>query len=113
MNLYNNMARKGFNLLGSGKGLGTLIPVVIGGAIGVFAYKTIFEKAEQEKLLKDAARATAMTQMAQGGSQAIDLSYNTVPYTELTSTTEWNPEDLNFSGSISRAYTFVTPYSPI
>jgi hypothetical protein len=111
MNDYINMARKGFNLIG-GKGLGSLVPIVIGGAIGVFAYKTIFEKAEQERLLKDAARATAMAQMPKGNS-AIDLSYNTVPYTELTSTTEWNPENLDFSGSISRAYTFVVPYSPI
>ena len=92
--------------------VGMLLPVVIGGAIGVFAYKTIFEKAEQDKLMKQYA-ATQAAQALPKGNAAIDLSYNTVPYTELTSTTEWNPEDLNFSGSISRAYTFVTPYSPI
>jgi hypothetical protein len=106
---------KGFNL--GGKGLGMLIPVVIGGAIGVFAYKTIFEKAEQEKLLQQAAAAASSQQRMLGsGSQAIDLSYNTVPYTELTSTTEWNPEDLNFSGSISTAgkgFELTVPYSPI
>ena len=104
------------NLLNmKGNGLGMLLPVVIGGAIGVFAYKTIFEKMEQEKAMKQYAAKMAV-QAAPKGSQAIDLSYNTVPYTELTSTTEWNPEDLNFSGSISSAgkgYTFVVPYSPI
>ena len=97
------------------KGLGMLLPVVVGGAIGVFAYKTIFEKMEQEKVMKEYARKMAMENMPKGDA-AIDLSYNTLPYTELTSTTEWNPEDLNFSGSISTAgkgFELTVPYSPI
>ena len=108
------MANKLFNL--NGKGLGMLLPVVIGGAIGVFAYKTIFEKTETDKLLKAHAAQMAALRGASTSSQAIDLSYNTIPYTELTSTTEWNPEALRFSGSISDAgngYTFSVPYSPI
>lgn len=110
------MAKSLLNFKG-GKGLGMLIPVVVGGAIGVFAYKTIFEKAEQDRLLKEYAMKSLAQQKASGaGSQAIDLSYNTIPYTELTSTTEWNPEDLNFSGSISTAgkgFELTVPYSPI
>jgi hypothetical protein len=92
-----------------------LLPVVIGGAIGVFLYKMQADKQVQE--LESRVKAATVAQTMRGGlSDSLYLSYNTVPYFlhNLPITTEWNPENLQFSGSISDAgkgYTFAIPKS--
>lgn len=105
----------GFNLGKKGNGLGLLLPALLGGAIGVFLFKMQSDKqmAEMETKVKSAAQQELM----RGGlSNSLWLSYNTVPYFlhNLPTTTEWNPENLQFSGSISDAgngYTFAMPKS--
>jgi hypothetical protein len=100
---------KGFN------GLNYLLPAVIGAGIGVFLFKMQSDK-EVQRLQASVAAAQAAQQTRGGLSNSLWLSYNTTPYflDKLPTTTEWNPENLNFSGSISDAgfgYTFVIPKS--
>ena len=94
-------------------GLNLLLPAVIGGAIGIFLFKMQSDKQIQDLQAKAVA---AKTQERGGLSDSLYLSYNTVPYFlhNLPTTTEWNPENLQFSGSISDAgngYTFAMPKS--
>lgn len=96
-------------------GLNMLLPAVIGGAIGIFLFKMQSDKQIQDLQAK-AAVAAKMEQTRGGLSNSLYLSYNTVPYFlhNLPTTTEWNPENLQFSGSISDAgkgYEFVIPKS--
>lgn len=106
-----------FGLGGKGtSGLtGLLLPALVGGAIGVFLFKMQSDKKMQEMQAQMASQAAA--QETRGAlSNSLYLSYNTVPYflDKLPTTTEWNPENLQFSGSISDAgngYTFVIPKS--
>ena len=96
-------------------GMNLLLPAVLGGAIGVFLYKMQADK--QMEQLQTQVKAAAAQDMSRGGlSNSLYLSYNTVPYFlhNLPTTTEWNPENLSFSGSISDAgygYTFAMPKS--
>lgn len=104
----------GINTSGKG-GLSMLLPALIGGAIGVFLFKMQADKETEAKIA--AVRAQAMAESARGGlSDSLYLSYNTVPFFlgNLPTTSEWNPENLQFSGSISDAgngYSFVIPKS--
>ena len=72
---------------------------------------------KQVATVQQAAKAAAVQDTMRGAlSNSLYLSYNTVPYflDKLPTTTEWNPENLQFSGSISDAgngYTFVIPKS--
>lgn len=103
--------------LGLGKkggGLELLVPALIGGAIGVFLFKMQSDK--EMAALEARVKAEAAAQMRGGLSDSLFLSYNTTPFFlhNLPTTTEWNPESLQFSGSISDAgngYTFVIPKS--
>ena len=101
-----------------GKNLGgvtnLLLPAVIGGAIGIFLFKMQSDK--QLAAVEARAKAAAAQQERGGLSNSLYLSYNTVPYFlhALPTTSEWNPENLSFSGSISDAgkgYEFVIPKS--
>jgi len=96
-------------------GLNMLLPAVIGGAIGIFLFKMQSDKQVQD--LQSQVKAAQANEMQRGGlSNSLYLSYNTTPYFlhNLPTTTEWNPENLSFSGSISDAgkgYEFVMPKS--
>jgi hypothetical protein len=98
-----------------GNGLSMLLPAVIGGAIGIFLFKMQSDK--QMQTLQSQVKAAQAIESQRGGlSNSLYLSYNTVPYFlhNLPTTTEWNPENLSFSGSISDAgngYAFVIPKS--
>jgi hypothetical protein len=96
-------------------GLNLLLPAVLGGAIGIFLFKMQSDKQIAEAEAK--VKAATVAEAARGGlSTSQILSYNTTPYFlhNLPTTTEWNPENLSFSGSISDAgygYTFAMPKS--
>lgn len=95
-------------------GLALLLPAVIGAGIGVFLFKMQSDK-EMEQLRAQMAAAQAASMQRGGLSNSVWLSYNTVPYflDKLPTTTEWNPENLNFQGSINNTtgYAFVIPKS--
>lgn len=96
-------------------GLGMLLPALIGAGLGVFLFKMNSDKQVAELQAKVNAAAAA-EQMRGGLSDSLYLSYNTVPYFlhNLPTTSEWNPENLSFSGSISDAgygYTYAIPKS--
>ena len=96
-------------------GLTSLLPLLLGAGAGVFLYKMHADK--EAAVVQSKVKAAAAQDMMRGAlSNSLYLSYNTVPYflDKLPSTTEWNPENLQFSGSISDAgngYTFVIPKS--
>lgn len=98
-----------------GNGLGLIIPAILGAGVGVLLFKMQSDKKVAE--LEAQVRAATANEMVRGAlSNSVWLSYNTVPYflDKLPTTTEWNPENLKFSGSISDAgygYTFVIPKS--
>ena len=98
-----------------GNGLSQLLPLLLGAGAGVLIYKMHADK--QVATAESKVRAAASQEMSRGAlSNSLYLSYNTVPYflDKLPTTTEWNPENLQFSGSISDAgngYTFVIPKS--
>jgi hypothetical protein len=100
-----------------GNGLTSLLPLVLGAGVGVFLYKMHSDKELAAANAKAKAAAAVQEVASRGGlSNSLYLSYNTVPYflDKLPNTTEWNPENLQFSGSISDAgngYTFVIPKS--
>lgn len=96
-------------------GLTSLLPLLLGAGAGVLLYKMHADK--EAAVVQSKVKAAAAQDMMRGAlSNSLYLSYNTVPYflDKLPSTTEWNPENLQFSGSISDAgngYTFVIPKS--
>ena len=98
-----------------GNGISQLLPLLLGAGVGVLLYKMHADK--QVATVQSAAKAAAVQDTMRGAlSNSLYLSYNTVPYflDKLPTTTEWNPENLQFSGSISDAgngYTFVIPKS--
>jgi hypothetical protein len=98
-----------------GTGLTSLLPLLLGAGVGVLIYKMHADK--QVASVQQAAKAAAVQDTMRGAlSNSLYLSYNTVPYflDKLPTTTEWNPENLQFSGSISDAgngYTYVIPKS--
>lgn len=108
-------------LFGKGNATGYLIPAAVGIGLGAAVYKFFFEPAEIEKQL--AAQRAMLAQNQDFVNEVLDLGinmhvgrYNTTPYIQPGSTTEWNPENLNLSGSISDAgngYTYVVPRSAI
>lgn len=108
--------------IGKGKnGTGLLIPIIAGGLVGVIGYKLFLEPKEIDKRLQ--AQSKALMQNPDFANQVLELGinsntwrYNTTPYIQPGSTTEWNPENLSLSGSISDAgngYTFSVPKSAI
>ena len=99
-----------------GNSLTSLLPLLLGAGVGVFLYKMHSDK--QVAAAEAAVRSAVAAESMQRGtlSNSLYLSYNTVPYflDKLPTTTEWNPENLQFSGSISDAgngYSFVIPKS--
>lgn len=99
-------------------GLNLLLPAVIGGVVGMYLYKMHADKETQAKIMQATQAATRdiTNEVLQAGLNSNGGRYNTTPYFELAATTEWNPEELKFSGSISDAgkgYELVMPYSPI
>lgn len=101
--------------LGKGKGLDLLVPALLGAGIGVVLFKMHSDK--QIADLEAKVKAAVANDAIRGGlSNSLWLSYNTVPFFlhNLPTTSEWNPENLQFSGSISDAgkgYTYVIPKS--
>lgn len=105
-----------FKLGGKGQGLNLLLPGLLGAAIGVFLFKMQSDKSMEETHAKIRAQAMAEAIKGNGLSNSQILSYNTVPFFlhNLSTVSEWNPENLQFSGSISDAgngYTYVIPKS--
>lgn len=97
-------------------GLDTLLPIIIGGVVGVIGYSLYMQKEFEQKLALAKEQAMQQSQVSESDIISSGLRWNTTPYIERSSTTEWNPENLKLSGSISDAgygYVFAVPRSPI
>lgn len=108
--------------IGKGKnGTGLLLPIIAGGLVGIIGYKMFLEPKEIDKKLQEQSKALMqnpdyVNEVLTFGINSNAFRYNTTPYIQPGSTTEWNPENLNLSGSISDAgngYTFSVPKSAI
>lgn len=110
-----------FGIGKSKNGTGLLLPIIAGGLVGIIGYKMFLEPKEIDKRLQKQSKELMtnpdyVNQVLEFGINLHPHRYNTTPYIQPGSTTEWNPENLSLSGSISDAgngYTFSVPKSAI